>query len=93
MAMTSLGATSWSSRRSVFRRDADWPYKSATIYENPKILIRQAGVGIWATYDETGAWCPQSVYLYRLRPDLAAQGSTINSSWQRCRAERWRTTY
>jgi hypothetical protein len=57
------------------RRDApDWEYKSPAIYEQPKILIRQAGVGVWATYDETGSWCPQSVYLYRLRPEMANQG-------------------
>jgi hypothetical protein len=52
----------------------DWPYKSATVYEAPKILIRQAGVGLLATYDTTGARCPQSVYIYRLRPSFTAEG-------------------
>lgn len=57
------------------RRDApEWDYKSAAIYEAPKMLIRQAGVGVWATFDETGAWCPQSVYLYRLKPEMVALG-------------------
>jgi hypothetical protein len=57
------------------RRDApDWEYKDPQLYESPKILIRQAGVGIFATLDETGAWCPQSVYLYRLNPGAAASG-------------------
>ena len=44
------------------------------IYAAPKILIRQAGVGVWATFDETGAWCPQSVYLYRLKKEAVGQG-------------------
>jgi N-6 DNA Methylase/TaqI-like C-terminal specificity domain len=52
----------------------EWQYKPAALYLAPKVLIRQAGVGIWATYDETGAYCPQSVYLYRLNPDRMAQG-------------------
>lgn len=48
--------------------DAEWDYKPFEVYAEPKILIRQAGVGVVATYDETGARCPQSVYIYRVRP-------------------------
>ena len=44
----------------------DWPYKPRNLYASPKILIRQAGVGIVAALDETDAYCPQSVYIYRL---------------------------
>ncbi len=43
-----------------------WPYKGASLYTEPKILIRQAGVGLLATVDRTGARCPQSVYFYRV---------------------------
>jgi hypothetical protein len=51
-----------------------WSYKNAEIYRSPKILLRQAGVGICATVDETHSWCPQSVYIYRLRAEQAAKG-------------------
>ncbi|RIK73518.1 MAG: hypothetical protein DCC68_24765 [Planctomycetota bacterium] len=44
-----------------------WEYKDDSIYRSPKILLRQAGVGVFATLDETEARCPQSVYIYRLR--------------------------
>lgn len=49
-------------------------YKPATTYIDPKILIRQAGVGVVATLDESGSYCPQSVYLYRLKKEYAARG-------------------
>lgn len=45
-----------------------WKHKDAETYNMPKILVRQAGIGLVATLDETGAWCPQSVYIYRLLP-------------------------
>jgi len=51
-----------------------WAYKDAKLYRSPKILLRQAGVGTCATLDETGSRCPQSIYIYRLRPDEAAKG-------------------
>ena len=51
-----------------------WDYKD--LYAPPKILIRQAGVGLLATLDESGAYCPQSVYLYRVDPSHAAGGYT-----------------
>ena len=44
-----------------------WTYKEQDIYHPPKILVRQAGVGICATLDKTGSRCPQSVYVYQLR--------------------------
>jgi hypothetical protein len=43
-------------------------------YKRPKLLVRQAGVGIAATLDDTDSRCPQSVYLYRLNDDALAQG-------------------
>lgn len=48
--------------------DSDWKYKKPDTYAGSKILIRQAGVGLLATYDETGAYCPQSMYIYRTNP-------------------------
>ena len=44
------------------------------MYRPPKILIRQAGVGIFAALDETDSRCPQSVYVYRLRDGERAKG-------------------
>lgn len=52
----------------------DHSYKPLEIYSPSKLLIRQAGVGIWATIDDTGAHCPQSVYIYRLTDVHAAAG-------------------
>ena len=51
-----------------------WSYKDQSLYRSPKILLRQAGVGICATLDESSSWCPQSVYMYRLRENEAAKG-------------------
>lgn len=51
-----------------------WPYKPAALYLGPKILIRQAGVGLVAAYDETGSRCPQSVYIYRLHEEAIRAG-------------------
>jgi len=53
---------------------AGWPYKGGDLYADEKILIRQAGVGVVATIDATGARCPQSVYIYRLKQEFAAAG-------------------
>ena len=51
-----------------------WPYKDARLYQPPKILIRQAGVGLCAVLDETEARCPQSVYIYRIKPEWLEKG-------------------
>jgi tRNA1(Val) A37 N6-methylase TrmN6 len=48
--------------------DSGFKLKSPEIYAGPKILLRQAGVGIAATLDDSDARCPQSVYVYRVRP-------------------------
>lgn len=53
---------------------AGWEYKPDKLYAKPKILIRQAGVGLSATYDTTLARCPQSVYIYRLTKEIATKG-------------------
>ena len=51
-----------------------WSYKDAAVYAPPKILIRQAGVGLSATLDITDARVPQSLYTYRLKPAEKAMG-------------------
>ena len=51
-----------------------WEYKDPALYELEKILIRQAGVAIVATIDRTGAWCPQSIYVYRLKAEMINDG-------------------
>lgn len=35
-----------------------WQYKTSELYKPPKILVRQAGVGLVATLDETNSRCP-----------------------------------
>jgi len=45
-------------------------YKEPSLYQPPKLLIRQAGVGINAAVDETSSYCLQSAYVYRVREDL-----------------------
>ena len=52
----------------------DWEYKSAEFFEEAKILIRQAGVGVSATLDESGARYPQSVYYYRVKSEYQDAG-------------------
>ena len=46
----------------------DWGYKSAEFFEEAKIC--QAGVGVSATLEESGARYPQSVYYYRVKSPL-----------------------
>jgi hypothetical protein len=53
-----------------------WEYKEERLYKGPKLLLRQAGVGVAATCDFTDARVPQSVYVYRVRPERAALGLT-----------------
>jgi len=57
---------------------AGWPYKAAALYQGPKVLIRQAGVGLSATLDPTDARVPQSIYVYRLTSSAAAAGYSLN---------------
>jgi SAM-dependent methyltransferase len=47
-------------------------YKDPALYQAPKLLIRQAGVGVNVVVDETDAYCLQSVYSYRVRDDIGA---------------------
>ncbi|MFY9821434.1 MAG: TaqI-like C-terminal specificity domain-containing protein [Thermoanaerobaculia bacterium] len=44
-------------------------HKDAELYEGPKILIRQTGVGIYAAIDDSSSRCMQSVYIYKTRRD------------------------
>lgn len=55
----------------------DWAYKPPATYAGPKIVIRQAGVGLSATLDTSGAYVPQSMYVYRLTPAMQAAGLKI----------------
>jgi len=50
-------------------------YKPDTLYASPKILIRQAGIGVNAILDQNlSAYCPQSVYLYRVKTEYQHEG-------------------
>ena len=51
-----------------------FPYKSDAFYLEPKILVRKTGVGILAALDETGVRFPQTVFFYRLHPEVRAEG-------------------
>ena len=42
-------------------------YKEDALYAAPKLLVRQAGVGVNVAVDETEARCLQSAYVYRVR--------------------------
>ena len=48
--------------------------KRADLFRGPKILIRQAGVGVVATLVDDGSRCPQSVYIYRVTEDARLEG-------------------
>lgn len=50
--------------------------KDASAYSGPKILIRQAGVGVAATLVYDDSRCPQSVYIYRCSKTSLEQGYT-----------------
>lgn len=66
----------------LLRLDCDgFPFKSGERYMRPKLLIRQAGVGLLATLDSSGARCPQSVYYYRLTGDAEKEGYSKSSYW------------
>ena len=44
-------------------------YKKPEIYRSPKLLFREAGVGITVYLDEDrNLYCPRSVYTYHLKP-------------------------
>jgi SAM-dependent methyltransferase len=49
--------------------DTGFKLKPPELYAGPKILVRQAGVGVAATLDDSNARCPQSVYLYRVNAE------------------------
>jgi hypothetical protein len=51
-------------------------FKPDASYTATKLLIRQAGVGLLATLDSSGARMPQSVYWYRLKPEWEEAGYT-----------------
>jgi len=55
-------------------------YKAAEFYEGKRILLRQTGVGIYATIDESRRLTNQSVFAWKMRKDL-------RSEWRRYRLE------
>jgi len=44
-------------------------YKDEKIYQGDKVFIRQAGVGLSVAYHGETVYCPQSVYIYKIRSD------------------------
>lgn len=63
--------------RELVRTDLPgWRYKKID-YATDKLLIRQAGVGVMATIDTSGAWVPQSIYVYRPTSDAVERGYTL----------------
>lgn len=44
-------------------------YKDRALYEGDKLFVRQAGVGFTAAYEDGTVYCPQSVYVFKLRDD------------------------
>jgi type I restriction-modification system DNA methylase subunit/predicted RNA-binding Zn-ribbon protein involved in translation (DUF1610 family) len=59
-------------------------YKHESVYRGNKIFIRQAGVGLSVAYSDQLVYCPQSVYVYRIRTD---REEMIN--WYSDEAEMW----
>ena len=53
-------------------------YKDSSIYQGKKLLIRKTGVGIYSTIDKSGAYVPQAVFIFKLRPDLAGNDAKYN---------------
>jgi hypothetical protein len=48
--------------------------KQDELYAGPKVLIRQAGVGVVATLVDDDSRCPQSVYIYRVTDEAKREG-------------------
>lgn len=42
-------------------------YKDPEIYVSPKLFIREAGIGLSVSYDDKNAYCPRSIYIYKLK--------------------------
>lgn len=42
-------------------------YKDASTYEGAKLLVRKTGIGIYATIDNSDAYVPQVVFIFKLR--------------------------
>jgi TaqI-like C-terminal specificity domain len=51
--------------------------KNERTFGGPKILIRQAGVGVTATLCQDDARCPQSIHIYRLTDAARESGYTL----------------
>jgi hypothetical protein len=51
--------------------------KPAIVHKGPKIVIRQAGIGMAATLVRSDARCPQSVYIYRPTSEAARKEYTL----------------
>ncbi|GEM_PF-4428566 len=42
-------------------------YKDESLYRGDKLFVREAGVGFTAAYDNRTAYCPRSVYVFKIR--------------------------
>ncbi|UOY10609.1 Eco57I restriction-modification methylase domain-containing protein [Methanonatronarchaeum sp. AMET6-2] len=66
-------------------------YKNEDIYQGDKVFIRQAGVGLSVAYHGDTVYCPQSVYIYKIREgrrsmlewyiDLDEEDSEYDGKW------------
>lgn len=54
-----------------------FPYKDSALFKAPKILVREAGIGITAALDYSDARCVRSLYALRMSPALARRGYEI----------------
>lgn len=55
-------------------------YKDSAVYEGDKLFVRQAGVGFTAAYEGGTVYCPQSVYVFKLRDNRSEMVDTHDSS-------------
>jgi len=44
-------------------------YKDKSVYDDDKLFIREAGVGLSVAYNGDTVYCPRSVYVYKIRND------------------------
>jgi len=49
-------------------------YKPADTYRSPKVMVRKTGIGLVAALDEEDLWCPQTIFMYRVRSEWRSRG-------------------
>ena len=52
-------------------------YKDEQVFAAPKLLIREAGIGLTAAIDYTNARCVRTLYAYHLRKEYEGLGMTL----------------